>query len=61
MVSRDLVPMARECAGPRKKGKPLQLAVDSVPGTTAATQHPPALTSGAPFGGGGDQARNNVG
>jgi hypothetical protein len=32
--------MARECAGPRGTGKPLHLAVDDVPGTTEATQHP---------------------
>ena len=39
MVSRDLVPMRERIAGPRGTGKPLQLAVDSVPGTTEATLH----------------------
>ena len=33
IVSRDLVPMARGCAGPRTAGKPLQIAVDGVPPT----------------------------
>jgi hypothetical protein len=34
MVSRDLVPMRERIAGPRGTGKPLQIAVDGVPGTT---------------------------
>ena len=42
MISRDLVPMARECAGPRGTGKPLQIAVDSVPGTTEGDKAPPS-------------------
>jgi len=29
--------MARGCAGPRRAGKPLQIAVDGTPGTTEAT------------------------
>jgi hypothetical protein len=33
MVSRDLVPMRERIAGPRKTGKSLQIAVDSVPPT----------------------------
>jgi len=33
-------PCERKCAGPRGTGKPLQIAVDSVPGTTEATLHP---------------------
>ena len=32
--------MRQGCAGPRGTGKPLQIAVDSVPGTTEATQYP---------------------
>src|ERR1700716_718454 len=39
MVSRDLLPMARGCARPRWTGKPLQIVVDGVPGTTGATRH----------------------
>src|SRR6202035_2663552 len=35
MVSRDLLPMARGCAGPRVTGKPLELAVDDVPPTAS--------------------------
>ena len=38
MVSRDLVPIARGCAGARSTGKPLQIAVDDVAGTIEATQ-----------------------
>ena len=37
-VSRDLVPMQERIAGPRRTGKPLQVAVDDVPGTTEATR-----------------------
>ena len=36
MVSRDLVPMRERIAGPRGTGKPLQIAVDGVTGTTDA-------------------------
>ena len=39
MVSRDLVPMRERIAGPHGTGKPLQIAVDCVTGTTEATQH----------------------
>jgi hypothetical protein len=37
MVPRDFVPMRDRIAGPRATGKPLQVAVDDAPGTTAAT------------------------
>ena len=40
MVSRGLVLMARTSPGSPASGKPLQIAVDSVSGTTEATQHP---------------------
>jgi hypothetical protein len=40
MVSRDFVPMRDRIAGPRATGKPLQIAVDSVTGTTEAARHP---------------------
>jgi hypothetical protein len=47
-------PCERECAGRRKAGKPLQIAVDGVPGTTEATQHPrhffPAFTGALAYG-----------
>src|SRR5882757_13729 len=33
-------PCERGCAAPHGAGKPLQIAVDDVPGTTEATQHP---------------------
>jgi hypothetical protein len=33
-------PCERGCAGPLWTGKPLQIAVDGLPGTTEATQHP---------------------
>jgi hypothetical protein len=32
--------MARGSPGHDEQGKPLQIAVDSAPGTTEATQHP---------------------
>ena len=37
ILSRDLVLMQRGCARRRRTGKPLQIAVDGVSGTTAAT------------------------
>ena len=37
MVSRDLLPMARGCARRQRTGKPLQIAVNDVTGTTEAT------------------------
>jgi hypothetical protein len=37
MVSRDLVPIRERIAGPRAMGKPVQIAVDGVPGKTEAT------------------------
>jgi len=43
-----LVLIARECAGPRATGKPLDLAVDDVPGTTEATQHRRSVTDAFP-------------
>ena len=52
MVSRDLVPMRERIAGPRGTGKPLQIAVDGVPGTTEATETiRPTPVSGATVGG----------
>jgi hypothetical protein len=36
IVSRDLVPIARGCILACRMGKPLQIAVDHVPGTTEA-------------------------
>jgi hypothetical protein len=48
MVSRDLVPMARGCAGPRGTGKPLQIAVDDVTGTTVAARTLPWGIGAAP-------------
>ena len=44
MVSRDLVPIARGCAGARSTGKPLQIAVDDVAGTIQATQTRAAIS-----------------
>jgi hypothetical protein len=40
IVSLDFVPMPKGCAGSPDIGKPLQIAVDGVPGTTEATRHP---------------------
>ena len=37
IISRDLLPSRRRIAGSRGTGKPLQIAVDSVTGTTEAT------------------------
>lgn len=40
MVSRDLVPIVERIAGQRGRGKPLQIALDDVTGTTEATAQP---------------------
>jgi hypothetical protein len=45
--------MRDRIAGPRATGKPLQIAVDSVPGTTGRLNRA--------IGGGSDQARNMAG
>jgi hypothetical protein len=46
MVSRDLVPMRDRIAGPRRTGKPLQIAVDVVTGTTEALARPRSQPQG---------------
>jgi hypothetical protein len=39
-LSRDLVPIRERIAGLRETGKPLQIAVESAPGTIEAKQRP---------------------
>ena len=50
-ISRDLVPRRQRIAGRRRTGKPLQIAVDSGPGTIESKRrHPKAVTSRRPAG-----------